>query len=32
MLALDGLALQARPREADRMLPVVFITGNAQIL
>jgi len=32
MPALDGLALQARLREAGRMLPVVFITGHGDVL
>jgi FixJ family two-component response regulator len=31
MPALDGLALQARLREAGRMLPVVFITGHGDV-
>jgi FixJ family two-component response regulator len=31
MPALDGLALQARLREAGRMLPVVFITAHADV-
>ena len=31
MPVLDGLALQARLREAGRMLPVVFITGHGDV-